>query len=399
LHSMVLGEDGQKMSKTKGNVVDPITLIDEYGVDSLRFYLCTMAGQESGIVFSRARVEGYRNFCNKLWNVSRFALMNLDGFDGGQFFQVVEAGRHYDALTAADHWILCRALQVSDEVNGQLDTFRLDLAAHTLYQFVWSEFCDWYVEIAKLQLRANRSADERSLTQGVLVTVLDIVLRLLHPIMPFITEAIWTQLPRVMPAEATLMIASYPKGNRTGDPSSSKPGPMASAGEEFLSDSLITRSLQQIQRVMEIVTTVRMLRSESRINPSQKVDLVLRAQSSALFQEVESSSSMIVHLARLARITILRSEQEIPKHSATSLVDGIEVVLPLADLIDLKEEESRLSKSVIQIEKDLAALTKKLGNENFLKKAPADVVQNEQERLTLLHENLVKQQQLLERLR
>src|SRR5690606_12647565 len=193
LHSMVLGEDGRKMSKMRGNVVDPSELIEQYGADSLRFYLSTMAGQGEGIIFSRARVEGYRNFCNKLWNAARFALMNLEDFGPAELkayraavIEPVEVG----TLSIADRWILARALETAISVDDLLTQFRLDLAAHAVYQFVWYELCDWYLELAKLSLREGASESPpvlaaRRATQGTLATVFDLVLRVLHPIIPF----------------------------------------------------------------------------------------------------------------------------------------------------------------------------------------------------------------------
>jgi valyl-tRNA synthetase len=228
LHSMVLGEDGKKMSKTRGNVVDPVELIDQYGADSLRFYLATMAGQDQGIVFSRARVEGYRNFCNKLWNAARFARMNLEGFGAAELAATAATCsrratcRVWRPRTAGSSRARSRRRSRSGSCSS---TWRLDLAAHAIYQFVWYELCDWYLEIAKNSLRGDAADAERRATQGTLATVFDLVLRTLHPIVPFISEELWLQLPRPADAPASLMLAAYPHVTRAGGG-----GPLRMAG-------------------------------------------------------------------------------------------------------------------------------------------------------------------------
>lgn len=372
LHSMVLGEDGQKMSKTRGNVVDPVGLIEKYGADALRFYLCTMAGQDLGIVFNRSRVEGYRNFCNKLWNAARFTLMNLEGYDPQKFrAEVLETGA-VDRLSVYDRWILARALETADEVDKKLGEFRLDLAAHTAYQFVWGEFCDWYVELAKLSLRAE--GDARFVTQGVLATVLELVLRTLHPMMPFITEEIWDKLPRATDRDQALMVSSFPQPSREDDGSITQVlGPVPNAGS-FLGAHRVAQAKDDVSRLTDIVTATRGLRSQFKLPPSQAVALQVRgegADDDAALKRIEAG---VIHLARLESLTILTAGDEVPREAGTEVVRGLEVVLPLAGLVDLDAERARLGKELQKLDKQIQGLERKLSNPNFRAKAPAEVV-------------------------
>ncbi|MBC8072476.1 MAG: valine--tRNA ligase, partial [Deltaproteobacteria bacterium] len=284
LHSMVLGEDGQKMSKTKGNVVDPVELINGYGADALRFYLATMAGQDLGIVFSRARVEGYRHFCNKLWNAARFVDMNTQGYDPAPFAAKVLAQGDTSALSIADRWILARTLQVAGEVDAQLGAFRLDLAAHAAYQFVWYELCDWYIELSKPALRSDDAAVSDA-ARGTLCTVFDVVLRMLHPLIPFVTDTIWTRLPKIDTAES-LMVAAYPRREPDG-----WRGPVP-ATDTILADATVQQSVADIARVIEVVQAVRGLKAQFKLPPAKAVPIAVRAEGiggAALLQRIEGA--------------------------------------------------------------------------------------------------------------
>ncbi len=378
LHSMVLGEDGQKMSKTKGNVVDPVELIEEYGADSLRFYLATMAGQDQGIIFSRARVQGYRNFCNKLWNAARFVRMNLEGYDHGAFRARVEQARAGERLFGrADAWILNRALTVAGEVNQHLGDFRLDRAAHTLYQFVWGEYCDWYLELSKASFFEGASADVRLATQGTLVTVLDVVLRLLHPIIPFITEEIWQALPRVEGEAESLMLAEYPSARV--DPS----GPFVWETAVYFGRwaTFATEACKDIEELTSIVTAARSLKATFKLSPGKRVPLLVRTDDVATRAMVEALGDQIVRLARLSEVTLLAAGDAIPREVSTEVVHGgVEVILPLAGVVDLDAERARLRKELEKLGKDAAKLDKKLSNERFLAKAPPEVVAKDRAR-------------------
>lgn len=392
LHSMVLGEDKQKMSKTKGNVVDPVELIEEFGADALRFYLATMAGQDSGIVFSRARVEGYRNFCNKLWNAARFVQMlvpadhkaDLENLDLDEAIQ----------SSPFSAWILGRAWQVSAKVNAHLEEYRFDLAAHALYQFTWNEFCDWYIEIAKADLRDDAPAQLRASTQRVLVGVFELILRMLHPVMPFISEELCAALPgRTLP-ETGLMYENFPSAGLKDE---HRQDPFA-RWQGLESRPEVVKAMAFVDSMSQVVSAARMLKAESRLSPATKVDLILRTESEELRAQLEQYKGQIERLGKLGSVKIVESSFEAPRESAAQVCGAIEVILPLAGLVDLDAERARLDKEIKGKQKELASLEKKLGNARFVERAPAEVVEKEKQRLVELKGALEKQQALLLRL-
>lgn len=382
LHSMVLGEDGSKMSKTKGNVVDPVELINEYGADALRFYLCTMAGQDQGIVFSRARVQGYRNFCNKLWNAARFSLMNVgDDFDLDAYRRDVIAAGKWDALSTADRWILSRAGEVVTEVDGHLTDYRLDLGAHAIYQFVWHELCDWYLELAKPALRSEDPAVVNA-TRGTLVTVLDTVLRTLHPMVPFISEEIWQKLPKRSGSGDSLMLAD------AADPAELAP---------MLTDPSVVQARSDIALLTEMVTAGRSLKAQFKISPAHPVPLHLRAPDEAHREAGLRIAPALKHLARMSTVSVDCKPVEVK--GGHDVVKGFEVVLPFEGAgIDLEAERARLSKELAKRSKEIDGLARKLGNEAFVTKAPPEVVAKERVRLAELGVTRDKLQQTVERL-
>jgi valyl-tRNA synthetase len=387
LHSMVLGEDGQKMSKTKGNVIDPVELIDKYGADALRFYLCTMAGQDAGIVFSRARVEGYRNFCNKLWNAARFAAMKLEGVERERWHaEVFPAGQapNLASLAVFDQWILGRAEKLALDVHHHLETWRLDLAAHAAYQFVWHELCDWYLELAKRRLSDDADPAERHATQGTLAAVLDLVLRVLHPMIPFITEAIASRLPQREGFGGTLMTAAWP----------------VTEGRVFglAGHPSVEQAEQDVERLIAIVTAQRMLKAESKISPAKPVDVVVRAQDEHARAGVLRIREAAEFVGRMKSLRVLEPGEAIVRESAVAVAGGVEIGLPLAGLVDFDEERKRLAKDIEKKTKELGALTKKLESPGFVERAPAEVVAKDRARASELGDELRKQQALLERL-
>ncbi len=412
LHSMVLGEDGQKMSKTKGNVVDPVELIDAYGADALRYYLCTMAGQESGIVFSRARVEGYRNFCNKLWNAARFASMKLDGLDLPRWrSEVLDAPDGLSRLSIADRWILGRALELAENVAAQLADWRLDLAAHAAYQFVWYELCDWYLELGKHRLSESADPAERHATQGTLATVFDLVLRVLHPMIPFITEELWQRLPKIdedslagrapgsgrgRGAKTSLMTAAWPMTTGEGA-SRTMAGPVRAVGA-ILADARVTEASRDIDRLIGVVTCQRMLKAESKISPAKPVEVLVRSDDSEVIASLQRIRESAQFVGRMASLTVLEAGATLPKQCSVAVVGGVEVALPLAGLVDINEEKARLRKEIEKQKKELTGLDNKLANAKFLDRAPADVVAREQARQAELRDGIAKQQALLDRL-
>jgi len=401
LHSMVLGEDGRKMSKTKGNVVDPVELIEEYGTDALRFYLATMGGQEHGIVFSRARVEGYRNFCNKLWNASRFAMMNLEGYDPAAFRREILKPGRWDALAPQDRWILSRAVEACVGVNAELDAWRLDLAASRIYQFVWHELCDWYLELAKQNLRDSAPPAVRLAAQGTLATVLDLVLRALHPFIPFVTEEIWTRLPGHEDAGPTLMRAAYPEVDTWADDARTRPqrmhGPLRDAGA-LLEHASVRSAADAVEAAVALIGRRRNLAAEYRVPPAKKVDLLVRCTDPDLQVGLEELRDAICFVGRLESLTFIDDDTAVPTQAARDVAGKVELILPLEGLIDIDEERARLAKEIGKKEKELGGLARKLQNEGFLRKAPADVVDKEKARLVELEGTLERQRHMLARL-
>ena len=402
LHSMVLGEDGKKMSKTRGNVVDPVELVDQYGADSLRFYLATMAGQDQGIVFSRARVEGYRNFCNKLWNAARFARMNLEGFGAdalATYRREVLDGRDVTSLSVADRWILARALDTAIAVGELFATWRLDLAAHAIYQFVWYELCDWYLEIAKHSLRGDAGEAERRATQGTLATVFDLVLRTLHPIVPFISEELWLAMPRPADAPASLMLAAYPHVTERSESGPLKmAGPVTEVGA-LLADGRVVEAREDIAAVIDIVGAIRGLKAEMKLPPAQRIPILLGAEDPAARARVARLAPVLAHMARVQSLRICEPHEEAPRESTHAVVRGIEVVLPLAGLVDLAAERVRIEKDLEKLRKEAEGIERKLGNPGFRAKAPADVVAKDEARLVDLRADVARMGELHARLR
>ncbi|PCC66549.1 valyl-tRNA synthetase [Nannocystis exedens] len=401
LHSMVLGEDGRKMSKMRGNVVDPMELIEKYGADSLRFYLSTMAGQDQGIVFSRARVEGYRNFCNKLWNAARFALMNLEDFGPEELAayraQVIEKA-DVGPLAIADRWILARALETAIAVDDLFSQYRLDLAAHTVYQFVWYELCDWYLELAKSNLREGAPPADRRATQGTLATVFDLVMRVLHPIVPFITEEIWQRLPRPADAPASLMLAPFPRPRtRDGEKVLELDGPVQRVGA-ILAEEGTLRAREDMTALVELTTAARSLKAEFKLPPAKRVEVLVRSEDPEIRARVARLHPLVVHLAKLQQLRLMEPHEAAPKEAATEVVRGAEVILPLAGLVDFAAERARLSKDLEKARKEADGLTAKLQNPGFRGKAPADVIARGEARLVELKGDLERLQATLTRL-
>ena len=397
LHSMVLGEDGKKMSKTRGNVVDPMELIEQYGADSLRFYLATMAGQDQGIIFSRARVEGYRNFCNKLWNAARFAGMNLEDFGAAELAswraQVIEQG-DVGSLAPADRWILARAVETAIQVGELLASYRLDLAAHAIYQFVWYELCDWYLEAAKLSLRGDATDplqdSARRAAQGTLATVFDLVLRTLHPITPFISETLWQPLPKPAGEPESLMLAAYPRvlTRDAAGAAQTMAGPVTAVGA-LLADARVQAAREDMAVIIDVVTATRMLKAEFKLPPAQKVEILLRAEDPAAQARVGRIQASVVHLARLQALRVVEAA-EVPRESGSAVVRGVEVVLPLIGLVDLAAERVRIGKDVEKLRKEGESLDKKLGNAGFRAKAPPEVIAKDEARLVEIRVDVEK---------
>ena len=370
LHAMVRDEHGQKMSKTKGNVIDPLVESERYGADSVRYTLASLAGQGRDIKLGERQLETNRNFINKIWNACRFALMNLEDYDPA------EPAPDVASLQVVDRWILSRLDRATEKTIESLDAFQINEAAHSLYQFFWNEFCDWYIELAKPILYADEAGADRRATQWTLVTVLDRALRLLHPFIPFSTEEIWASLPHGSDRPEVLCIADYPTVGA------------------LVRDEAAEAAVEELR---DVISAVRNIRGELSIPAGQKVPVVLRAHDADTVVRLGIQRATLVRIARIDGLDI-REEGERPKGAAMQLAGAIEVYVPLADLIDLSEELARLEKALTKNQKALEGVVRKLANPNFTDRAPDAVVHKERDRQTELEENREKLRQSRERI-
>ncbi len=351
IHALVRDAQGQKMSKSKGNVIDPLIVIDEYGADAFRFTLCAFAAMGRDIRLSTDRISGYRHFVNKLWNASRFALMNLEDFDpAGIDLSKAE-------LAPAEQWILHRFDQTAVQMNQALTEYKFNEAASILYTFTWHEFCDWYVELSKQPLNGDDPQARRE-TQMVLFTVLEGLLRLAHPILPFVTEEIWQALPGQRPNKS-IMMADFPTGSGV---------------------AIDTEAVARMEMIMAIVSAIRNVRGELDLSPGQKIKVLLDCKDEATVQIIRAGEAAISSLARVEEM-IVGVAVERPQDVATQVAGSVEVLIPLTGLIDLAEEELRLKKEIEKVRKDIDFFTRKLGNEKFVRNAPAEVLKKDRSKL------------------
>jgi len=355
IHALVRDAEGNKMSKSRGNVIDPLEVMERFGTDAFRFTLTALAAQGRDIRLSDDRIEGYRHFVNKLWNAARFTLMNLEGFQPGQSDR---PALESDELNLADAWILSRTGALIKNVEDDLKNYYFDRAAGDLYQFVWHEFCDWYLELIKPVLYGE-DQQERAGTQAVLAQVLSVILRLLHPIMPFVTEEIWQKLPGT---SGSIMVAPFPTSE---------------------SDRFNPQAEQDMELLQGLITAVRNIRGEMNVPPGQKVDIIIMAEDEEQRRLITEHSRYILPLTRGKSLQVLPPGEK-PKGAAAAVFERVEVFVLLKGLIDFEEEARRLQKELDKLEKDIIKSNKKLANEDFLKRAPAEVVAKEKERVAAL---------------
>ncbi|RLM14744.1 valine--tRNA ligase [Gibbsiella quercinecans] len=398
---LIRDDEGQKMSKSKGNVIDPLDMVDgisladllekrtgnmmqpqlaekirkrtekqfpngiePHGTDALRFTLAALASTGRDINWDMKRLEGYRNFCNKLWNASRFVLMNTEehdcGFNGGEM-----------QLSLADRWVLAEFNRTVKAYREALDSYRFDIAAGILYEFTWNQFCDWYLELTKPVLGNGSEAEQRA-TRHTLITVLEALLRLAHPIIPFITETIWQRVKQLKDITAdTIML---------------QPFPAYDAAQED------QQALDDLEWIKQAITAVRNIRAEMNIAPSKQLDVLLRNANADAQRRVQENQSFIEKLARLQSITLLPAGEKGPV-SVTKLVDGAELLIPMAGFIDKDAEIARLTKEMAKLDGEIAAIEGKLANESFVARAPEAVVNKERDRLAACKEGKVKLQE------
>jgi len=403
IHGLIRDSDGQKMSKSKGNVLDPLDLINgieleplvlkrttglmqpemapkieeatrkqyskgiaAFGTDALRFTFTALASTGRDIRFDLGRIEGYRNFCNKLWNATRYVLMNMENAVGN-----VEAVE----LSLSDKWIISRLQQVEEEAHLHIKAYRFDLLANSLYDFTWHEYCDWYLELSKPILQSEQATEaQKQGTRQTLVRVLETLLRLLHPITPFITEELWQRVaPLAMPAlfqkksAQTIMLQAYPQ-------------PQA--------DKIDRQAEAEIEWIKQFVLGVRRIRAEMDIAPNKPLPVLLQNGSADDEQKWQTHEGFITHLARLDNVTWLEANRDDAPESAIALVGEMRVLIPLAGLIDVEAELKRLNKEMEKLKKELAKCTAKLNNPKFTERAPAEIVEKERQRVTEMSASL-----------
>lgn len=405
IHGLVRDSDGQKMSKSKGNVLDPIDLIDgitldqliskrtkglmqpqmaakieastrkqypdgisAYGTDALRFTFAALASTGRDVKFDLNRIEGYRNFCNKLWNASRFVLMNCEDAE-------IADSIDFKALSITDRWILSRQQELIDIVHHDFQNYRFDLAAKALYEFTWNEFCDWYLELIKPVMFSDDEAAKRQ-TRRVLLEVLETLLRLMHPIIPFITEEIWqTIAPKLGKEATTIMLQDYPRSDNAW---------------------VDVDSAHSIDWLKEFIMGVRKIRSEMDIAPKQGLNVLCQQASESDLKQIKIHQAALKKLAKIEGIDIL-GDEEAPE-AALALVGEMKVLIPLAGLIDKDAEIERLSKDISKLEINIGKTRAKLANPGFTDKAPAAVVEKEQQRMQeqeqTLHDLLQQQEKM-----
>ncbi len=399
---LIRDENGDKMSKSKGNVLDPIDLIDgieleplvtkrtggmmqpklaakiekntrkqfpeginAYGTDALRFTFAAMASTSRDINFDMGRVEGYRNFCNKIWNASRFVLMNTEEFDTGK-----NGGEL--SLSLADEWIIDRFQHTVADVTKAMGEYRFDLAAQAIYEFTWNQFCDWYLELSKPILQSDETTDaQKRGTRHTLINTLEQLLRLAHPIMPFITDTIWQRvapLTAINAADTSIMVQSFVQFEEA------KTNAQASGDIEWLK---------------QVIVGVRNIRGEMDIAPSKPLDVLLKNVSAEDARRLAATQAVLTKLARLGSVTVLEAGDKGPA-SATALVGEMEVMIPMAGLIDKAAELARIAKAVDKLSKDMARTEGKLNNQGFVAKAPEAVIVKERDKLADMQMQLSK---------
>jgi valyl-tRNA synthetase len=345
LHGMVRDEAGQKMSKTKGNVVDPLTIVDEFGADALRFALATNSTAGNDMKFSREKVEAGRNFCNKLWNAARFVIQKLDGVPAEALTASGPA-----AMPLEDRWILGGINALARDVNQLMTDFHLGEAGRQIYDFLWGEFCDWYIEAAKVRLSRGDASP-----LPVLAHVLATGLKLLHPFAPFVTEGIWQSLQPLLPAVESdaLIVSPYPEA------------------DALLDDAEATRAMTAL---IDTVRAIRNIKAEKRVEPARFVEAFLEVENEALRRALAGRTDVIGSLARVRPVHLSASGEAPSQGCVRAIVEGVTIVVPLAGMVDLDIERLRLQKDQFQAETQVERLEKQLANPTFRGKAPELVV-------------------------
>ncbi len=366
IHGLVRDSEGRKMSKSLGNGVDPMDVIDKYGADSLRFFLSTGSSPGNDLRFYWEKVESTWNFGNKIWNASRFALMNMDGMTADEIDLNGEK-------SLADEWILTRLNETIDSVTKLIDAYEFGEVGRALYNFIWDDFCDWYIEMAKLPLYGEDVGRKRT-TRSVLAYVLDQTLRLLHPFMPFITEEIWQHIPH---KGESITVASWP---------------------EKREDLHFEESAEEMKILTEIIRSVRNTRSEMNVPPSKPIEIQLKPYNEDVLDQLEKNRSYLDRFCNPAPLA-MGLELEAPEKAMTSILSGVEIFLPLEGLIDIEEEIKRLENEYRKWDSEVQRVQKKLSNEGFIKKAPEKVVKEERQKEKTYLDNRQKVEERIKELK
>jgi valyl-tRNA synthetase len=374
IHALVRDAEGQKMSKSRGNVIDPLLVIEEHGADSFRYTLAALAAQGRDIRLSEERIRGYRHFMNKIWNATRFVLMNLQGWT---------PPAEPPAPSRLDRWLISRLEDTVEKVRAALDAYRFNEAAHLLYQFIWHEFCDWYLEFTKVELSLESAEDraagvrraEAERVRYYLHRSLGVLLRLLHPLAPFISEELWAALPG---AEGSLVHASFPRpGELVRDPAAEA----------------------EVEAILRVITSIRNVRGELNVPPAEKLSARVVCRSAARRVSLEGHAEYVRSLARLSQLEVL-AEGERPAQSAVTVLEDLEIYLRLGGILNFQEEIARLEKGGKKVAAEVERLEKKLANPQFVDRAPREIVDKERARLEELRVEKgkidVHQAQLLE---
>lgn len=367
IHGLVRDAEGRKMSKSLGNGIDPLEVIDQFGADALRFMLMTGISPGNDTRFNNDKLESSRNFANKLWNASRFVLMNIDG----DLIDEETAKKNYKI---EDKWIISRANKAAKEVKENLDKFELGMAAQRVYDFIWNEYCDWYIEIVKPRLYAEEGTDKDT-ARFVLIKVLKNMIKLLHPFMPFITEEIWSYLPNT---SSRLVSAEWPFYNENENFAE------AEANMEF---------------IMEAIRSIRNTRAEMNVAPSRKARAIFIPNKENIGEYILSGSQFFATLANITEVKVVNDKTLIGEDTASSVIDGTEIYLPLSDLVDYEKEVERLEKEKSRLDGELKRVNGKLNNEKFTSKAPDEVVNEEKEKLVKYQSMMDKVVERLEQLK
>ena len=364
VHGLIRDAQGRKMSKSLGNGIDPIEVIEEFGADALRFTLITGNTPGNDMRFREERLEASRNFANKIWNASRFILMNLEDFD------YAEIDKEDLKLNLADKWMLSRTNEVTKKIDKAMERYSFGEMSKTLYDFIWNEYCDWYIEILKERFYQDKDLAAKKTAQYMGLNILGNILKLLHPVMPMITEEIWQKLPI---SEQSIMITSWP---------------------EYNEEELDKNAEEKMDLIMSVIKAVRNIRNEMKVDPGRKIEAILLADNNKE-QILKEGESYLKNLASIEDLTITTKLEDRPQPASTAIVEGVEVILPLEGMVDIEKELDRLKKELEDVKYEIERAKGKLANEGFVNNAPEELVEGEREKVEEYKE---KKEKLIERI-